>query len=86
MKANTWLRVLNTSESIKLINTENIQASQLNDFHIVQTHKSETNTTNRIKNLQNTLKKRVPEFMREKVIELCTSFSDIFHIDGQTIS
>lgn len=79
---NSWLRVLNTHDSIKIVNTEGIKASQISDFHILQIEKDNSNTTKRVRNLQSILKKRVPEFMRNKVIDLCTNYSDIFHIEG----
>lgn len=73
-----WLRVLNTNENIKIINTSN-----LNNFHVIKPQKyDETYTKNRTKKLQSILKKRIPEFMREKMIDLATAFSDIFHVDG----
>lgn len=79
----SWLRVLNTNENIRIINTQNLKTSNLNDFHIVQPQKNDgTHATNRTNKLQNILKKRIPEFMRGKMIDLCTDFSDIFHIDG----
>lgn len=83
---NTWMRVLNTNESIRIIKTDSTKPSQLTDFHIVQPQKTEISTTNRLQILQNTLKKKVPEFMREKLINLCTSFSDIFHVEGDKAS
>lgn len=78
----TWIRVLNTHENIKIINTESIKTSPITDFHVLQIQKNDTHTTNRVQILQNTLKKKAPEFMRNKIIDLCTEFSDIFHVEG----
>lgn len=82
----SWLRVLNTNDDVKIINTEAIKTSQLSDYHILQTQKDDTHSTNRLRNLQNTLRKRIPEFMRKKTIELCTNYSDIFHVEGDKSS
>lgn len=78
---NAWIRVLNSTEDMKIINTGKIKTSSITDFHIIQSQKRESNSTHRIQNLQSIIKKRVPEFMRTKILELCTDFSDIFHVD-----
>lgn len=79
----SWLRVLNTNESIKIINTNKIKSSNLNDFNVIQPQKyQQTHTTRRTQKLQSILRKKVPEFMREKMIDLATEFADIFHVDG----
>lgn len=28
------------------------------------------------------MKKRVPEFMRNKLVDLCMNYDDIFHVEG----
>lgn len=76
------IRVLNTNDEIKVINTENLKQSHIEDFHILKPEKSQTYTNDRLKNLQNKLKKKVPEFMRNKLLDLCIDFADIFHVDG----
>lgn len=83
---NSWLRVLNTHDDVKLINTEVIKTKPTSDFHILQIQKDDPHTTNRLRNLQSMLKKKTPEFMRSKVIDLCMSFSDIFHVEGDKSS
>lgn len=82
----SWLRVLNTHDSVKIINTEKIKTTSIDDYHILQTRKQDTHSTNRLINLQNTLRKKIPEFMRQKAIELCTNYADIFHVDGDKSS
>lgn len=85
-ESQAWLRVLNTNENIKIIKTDSIKPSQLSDFHVIEPHKDNTCTTNRVQKLQNLLRKKVPEFMRDKLINLCTDFSDIFHVEGDKAS
>lgn len=82
----SWVRVLNTHDGIKIINTEAVKASPITDFHILQTQENDSYATNRLKKLQSTLRKKIPEFMRSKVVELCTNFSDIFHVEGDKSS
>lgn len=82
----SWLRVLNTHNDVKLINTETIKTTPTSDFHILQIQKDDPHTTNRLNKLQNTLKKKIPEFIRSKVLDLCMSFSDIFHVEGDKSS
>lgn len=81
----SWLRVLNTNENTKIINTNKIEASQLKNFHVLQLQSQQTeqiSNTNRLQKLTNTIQKRTPEFMRTKIVDLCTNFSDIFHVEG----
>lgn len=54
----SWLRVLNTHDNVKIINTEDIKSSPLKDFHILQIEKNDACTTNRLRTLQNTLRKK----------------------------
>lgn len=82
----SWLRVLNTHDNVKIVNTEEIKTSPLTDFHVLYTQKNDTQSTNRLINLQTTLRKKIPEFMRDKVIQLCTNYSDIFHVEGEKSS
>lgn len=75
----SWLRVLNTNEYVKIINTNNIKTSRLDDFHVIKPHTNEeTYTTNRQRKLRNILRKRIPEFMRDKMLELCPNFFRYF--------
>lgn len=83
---NSWLRVLNTHDEVKIINTENLKLSPLSDFHIIQTKKNNSQNTDRLRILQSLLRKKVPEFIRNKVVELCLDFSDIFHVEGDKSS
>lgn len=76
------LRVLNTNDEIKIINTENVKPSSINDFYIFKTEKSNSHSNERLQHLQDKLKKKVPEFMRTKLLDLCIDFADIFHVDG----
>lgn len=76
------LRVLNTNDEIKMINTENLKHSSIENFHFFKPLPRVTFTSERLNKLQNTLKRKVPECMRNKLINLCMEFADIFHVDG----
>lgn len=77
-----WIRVLNANENLKIINADKLESSPLDDFHIIKPVKDDRTSNQRSFKLQNTLKKRVPEFMRDKLVELCMKYSDIFHVQG----
>lgn len=81
-ESDSWIRVLNTNENFKIVKTDSIKTSPISEFHILQTQTNHTTTTNRLQNLRSTLKKKIPEHMRDKLLELCTNFSDIFHVEG----
>lgn len=81
-QSETWVRVLNANECVTVINTDKIKSSSLEDFHVIQPEKNNEISMQRSFKLQKTLRKRVPEFMRDKLIDLCMNFSDIFHIEG----
>lgn len=74
---NAWLRVLNTNEYNKNINTTKVSTSPISEFHILRTNGGDISTTNRIQKLHSKLKKKVPEFVRDKLLNLCTNFSDV---------
>lgn len=80
------LRVLNANDDMKIINTSNLKESSIDDFHFFKPEKSTTHTSDRLKCLQDKLKKRVPEFIRNKLVDLCMSFADIFHVEGDKAS
>lgn len=82
----SWIRVLNTDECIKVINTEKLRISATENFHILQYDKMTNHTNNRLEMLQNKLKKKTTQFMRNKLTDLCMEFSDIFHVEGDRSS
>lgn len=53
----SWVRILNTTDDIKMINTETLKASPTNDFYIYKPEKTFTQTNERLQNLQNKLKR-----------------------------
>lgn len=55
---NSSRRVLNTHNDIRIVNTKNIRSSPLTDFHILFTKKNESHTTNRLRSLHDTLRKK----------------------------
>lgn len=82
----TWLRILKTTEDIKIVNTENVKVSPIDNFHILRTEKSTSHTPIRLNKLQETLKKKAPNFIRSKITDLCMDFADIFHVDGDKLT
>lgn len=77
-----WIRVLNVSNDTKIINTENVKTNTLQDFHIFSQFNENEHTVDRLNKLNRILKRKVPEFVRNKLLSLCMKFSDIFHIEG----
>lgn len=77
-----YLRVLNTNDDIKIINTEKLKTSPIEDFHFIKPNSQTTHSSDRLNKLQNILKRKVPEHMRNKLLNLCMEFDDVFHVDG----
>lgn len=77
-----WIRVLNTSDQIKMINNENLQISKLDQFDIYVTNGSASKgKSSRNDKLAEIIRKRTPEHVHESLISLCMEYSDIFHME-----
>lgn len=81
----TWLRVLNTSEETRFITTDAVKASNLDDFHILKSEKTNKNNPRR-DNLSKILSSKIPEHALDKLLPLCLEYSDIFYMEGDKSS
>lgn len=75
-----WIRVLNVSDKIRVINTQNIKVSQYDEFDVFKyknvKHEKRTNELTKI------LKTRIPDHAKQSLLPLCLEFEDIFHVEG----
>lgn len=82
----TVVRVLNIDDDIKLIDTEKIKVTDIDNFHVYKMENEKVNKHDdpRKIQLEAILKKRIPKHAVSDLIQLCMEFSDIFHVEGDT--
>lgn len=78
-KQECWLRVSNTSDEIKIINTETVKSSAIEDFDILKSNQTPRNDI-RLNEPTQLLQSRIPNHAKEKQLPLCLEFSNIFHL------
>lgn len=76
-----WLRVLNVDENIKIVNTESVKTSRIENFDIFKTNQ-DIKSNLRINELKNLLAKAIPNHVKDRMLPLCLEFADIFHVEG----
>lgn len=78
-----WIKVFNANEEIRLINTNKLIASPIENFDIFKCEKSTTNNVNeREKLLKRALHDKIPNQAKTILWPLCKEFSDIFYLEG----
>lgn len=71
-----FLRILNTTNQIVEIDKVlNLQSTNVNEYKILSIQQT---TTDRSKSLLKILSKNFPDYSPESLVELCTTYSDIF--------
>lgn len=82
----TYLRVLNVSYDMKLIDTSNpkLTTECIDDYNIIAKRKQYSKCKNEVRmaQLQNILRKNTPEHAHENFLPICNEFADIFHVSG----
>lgn len=79
-----WIRVLNTNNDYKIIQTNKLQTSCTKDYNIFSFNQNFNNSYDkfRTEKLKNILKQNTPTHALNFLTPLCVDFSDIFHIEG----
>lgn len=80
----TVVRVLNINEDMKLIGTEKLKVTSIDEYDIYKMHKQGLQKSNdaRRARLEIILKTRIPKYAMTELLELCMEFSDVFHVEG----
>lgn len=81
-KEHPFVRILNTSTENQIINLSKIKYENLSDYNIYNI-KSHENTSTEI---LDRLYKNFPAFVKDKLMDLCSEFTDIFGLETQKIS
>lgn len=79
------IRILNTTDSVKQINTVKFKTDEISNYNIYIMNKDAGNQ-NRTKNLLNILENATPLPVREKLLNLCSEFADIFAMESDKMS
>ena len=75
------VRILNTTNEIKLIHNCVIKTEKLSNYHIYSIEKT-TSTSDRVQTLQKTLKDKIQNYVRDDLMSLCTEYADIFTLEN----
>lgn len=80
----SWIRVLNTSDDVKLVKADQLRSSNINDYDLYSCDGQPLNDeiSVRARKLIEILSPNIPNHAKDLVIPLCTKYSDIFHVDG----
>lgn len=79
---NTWIRVLNTNDEYKLINTEKVETKSINNYDILKIDTANTQESgDRHSHLRELFNSKIPNHAKAKLMPLCLEFSDIFHLE-----
>lgn len=79
----SWIRVLNVNNHMTYIQTDKLKIASIDEVDILKydKNKSEINIE-REKLLEKTLKNKIPDHAKDKLLPLCVEFSEIFHLIG----
>lgn len=78
----SWITVLNVNAEMQYIQTDKLESKAIENFHILKFNKTDI-AQSRSERLNNILKNKIPNHVRDKLMPMCTEFSDIFHLDGK---
>lgn len=83
-KPDTVVRVLNITDSMQLIKTNELKVRGINEYNIYSMRQQKTNecSSERKIKLETILKKRIPKHALNELLNLCMEFDDIFHVEG----
>lgn len=77
----SWIRVLNTTDEMQIIDVTKLKCSNINQFHIYQC--TGQNQMTRDDKLIEIVKGTTPTYAHDQLIPLCREYSDIFHLEGE---
>lgn len=76
----SWIRVLNISNTIKYIETSKLKPIDINEFEIFTMSNTEKPSQNRQTVLTQIMENRIPRHIENELLPLCLEFNDIFHL------
>lgn len=74
-----WIRVLNTSDECKIVDTGALKSKHIDDFNIFLANDT---SCSRNEDLANILKRRFPRHAPPQLLDLCMQFAHIFSMPG----
>lgn len=79
--SNTFVRILNTTDSDQLVNMDTLKYEPLSNYNVVQ-----ANSENRNKTVLSKLKKNFPKLFKLQLETLCSKYTDIFALESELIT
>jgi hypothetical protein len=84
-----YVRFVNVNSTNTVVNIKNIMSYPLDDFEVLENNQPKFKKQcdlNRKNKLLEILSKNIPAFSKEKLINLCEEFSDIFVVEGDKLT
>lgn len=82
---NPYVRILNTTENVKIIKNNTLKSEDLSHYNVYKTKNVECNE-DRNKKVQEILKNKMPHYIINKLLPLCLEFSDIFALEDDRMT
>lgn len=79
--SNTFVRILNTTDSDQLVNMDTLKYEPLSNYNVVQ-----ANSEHRNKTVLSQLKKNFPELFKSQLENICSEYIDIFALESEPIT
>lgn len=78
----TWVRVLNTTEDMHIIDITKLKCSNINKYDIFKSNCQKQKVLTRNDKLVQIIKSTTPTYAHDQLLPLCIEYSDIFHLEG----
>lgn len=77
-----WIRVLNTTDEMHIIDVTTLKCTNINQFDIFRGSCKTQDKDKRKGKLIEIIKNTTPSYAHDQLIPLCVEYSDIFHVEG----
>jgi len=83
-KSNAYVKIINTTDQNILLENFQIQTESLKNYHVVNTNLSDTPDRKNL--ILSKISQNCPLRARQKLIELCSQFTDVFAIESDKVT
>jgi len=84
-KNNAYVRIINTTDKNIFLENYTIQSESLKDYNVIEFNK-QNNTKDRNKEILSKISRNCPAHQKEKLLQLCSNFTDIFALESDQIT
>lgn len=83
LSSECWIRVLNTTDEMHIIDVTKLRCTDVNNYNIFKGTDRKQNENTRNNKLIEIVKSTTPPYAHDQLIPLCVEYSDIFHLEGE---